>query len=342
MKPPLKLNNENDIYYSCKKCYSYDAYLNIIIGGRGIGKTTTFLIKALTNYFKRGEQFIYLRRYKPELKMFVKEKSLDKVMDGIAYRGNGNGGFEMIYEDDIIGHAFALSQQVTFKSVDFSRVSLIIFDECTLPRGGTYRYLKNEVEALLEFCSTVFRTRTNTKVALLGNNVDLFNPYYAFFEVPLFDGIYVNSKRGLYCENAKHSQKLLELERETPMYSLLEGTSYGDYHYDNKLMLAVPKEIRSKPTGASLLCRCVINDTTLNIWQFREEGILKMWIERKAKVINDKISYILLEGGKPNYFYLRLWREKLEKYCYRFFYNGLVSYNDEKGGDIFLWVMENA
>ena len=38
MKLPLKLNNNNDIYYNCRKPYSFNCFIYIIDGGRGIGK----------------------------------------------------------------------------------------------------------------------------------------------------------------------------------------------------------------------------------------------------------------------------------------------------------------
>ena len=57
MKLPLKLNSDNDIYYNCRKCYSYDYFMNIITGGRGIGKTTSWCIQALIGC-KKGNEFI--------------------------------------------------------------------------------------------------------------------------------------------------------------------------------------------------------------------------------------------------------------------------------------------
>ena len=77
MKLPLKLNNENDIYYNCTKAYSYNLFMHMIDGGRGIGKTTTFLIDGL-HQVEKGFQFVYLRRYKSEVKEFVNKDSLGK------------------------------------------------------------------------------------------------------------------------------------------------------------------------------------------------------------------------------------------------------------------------
>ena len=88
----MKLVN-NDIYWNPTKCMSYDLFLNLLLGGRGIGKTTGLNIQRTTNYFKDGSQFIYLRRYKNEIKQFTKKNTLNQVFDGYMYKGDGIGGY---------------------------------------------------------------------------------------------------------------------------------------------------------------------------------------------------------------------------------------------------------
>ena len=124
--PKLTLN---PTYYNLNKFFSYpELFMGMIDGGRGIGKTTSAFIKAIINSNK-GEEFIYLRRYKPEIKDFVNQDSLSPIVDGIRYRGDGTGGYMCYYEDHKIGNLIALSTSRSYKSVDFSKVTLIIFDE---------------------------------------------------------------------------------------------------------------------------------------------------------------------------------------------------------------------
>ena len=56
------------MWYDLNKTLSHNAFINIVIGSRGTGKTYALKNKALNNYLKKGEQFIYLRRYKEESK----------------------------------------------------------------------------------------------------------------------------------------------------------------------------------------------------------------------------------------------------------------------------------
>ena len=341
MKPLLKLSNNTDVYYTCLKCFSYNYFMNVICGGRGIGKTTSFLIYGVNRVFDKNEEFIYLRRYKPEIKEFASKDSLAPILDGVAYKGDGNGGYTMIYENTKLGYAIPLSVTSSYKSVNFSKVGLIIYDEAILPRGGSYHYLKNEVEMLLEFVSTVFRTRTNTRVVILGNNADLFNPFFSYFNIPSFDGIYTDKSRGLYCELAKNSPKLLELEEKTPLYKLIKDTSYGEYHYDNKVLGSVDAKIIPKPSGTRLFIRLVMNYDTLNLYTYWLNGEEHLYCERREKVIDDKVTYPIMEDGNPNYYYIDLVRRKFKGYLHRLYFNKLMEFNDEKASDIFYWIIDN-
>ena len=61
-KEILLVNNNNDTYFSICKCDSYNLFLNMIIGGRGIGKTTSLLIKCCTRAINFGKQFNFSKR----------------------------------------------------------------------------------------------------------------------------------------------------------------------------------------------------------------------------------------------------------------------------------------
>ena len=93
----------------------------------------------------------------------------------------------------------------------------MIFDEAILPRGGSYRYLDNEIEMLFELISTVFRDRTDYRIFILGNNADIFNPYFDYFSIPPFERSYIDVDRGLYCELAKDMPKAIECKSYMPV-----------------------------------------------------------------------------------------------------------------------------
>ena len=340
-KIELKLKNDNK-HYCYNKFYSYPhIFMGMIDGGRGIGKTTTFLMKALRNT-ENNEEFIYLRRYKPEIKKFVNKNSFSPIVDNILYQGDGTGGYNVLLGKKQLGYLISLSTARSYKSTDFSKVSLIIFDEAFVRQTASYRYLQDEVIQFLEFLSTVIRTRTNVKVVLLGNNEDIFSPYHSYFNIPIFKGIYIDAEHSIYCEHAKNSEALLEDEKKTGLYSLIKDTSYGSYHYDNELLGEEKVDIINKPVDAKLLMRLIVNNQMLNIYTYL--GVNKevnLYCEHKEKIVKDNISYELVTDNKYNYFNIDLYKKRLKNYIYRFYFHNLVHYNTNKGGAILTWIIEN-
>ena len=55
-------------YYNYDRICSYNACFNFILTNRGYGKSYGAKKRAITRYKKYGEQFVYVRRYKSELK----------------------------------------------------------------------------------------------------------------------------------------------------------------------------------------------------------------------------------------------------------------------------------
>lgn len=56
------------MYWDINKSLSYNALFNFIIGARGVGKSYGAKKLAIQNFLKKGKQFVYVRRYKEELK----------------------------------------------------------------------------------------------------------------------------------------------------------------------------------------------------------------------------------------------------------------------------------
>jgi len=344
MKLPLKLNNNNNVFWSMKKFLSYGDALStlIAIGGRGIGKTTSAFITAANQFNKNGTQFVLVRRYKAELKKFVTKRSLDYVYDGIKYKSKDEI-FMFDFEDDTVGYGIPLSTATDFKSVDFSRVGFIIYDEATLIRKGMKRYLENEVVQLLELYSTIARLRPNVKLVILGNNVDLYNPYFEYFNVPVFDTIYVDKKRGLMCELPRNSSKLMELEKSTALYKLTAGTQYAKYHYENELLVSKKVEILKEPPQVYSPIKIGIKKYTLSAGFYidKTDRLMRLYISSEEKVDKSGTCYqIITPDGNRNYYYMEAFRNTFRGPLTRMFYNDKCTYDKQITADIFATIME--
>lgn len=103
----------------------------------------------------------------------------------VEFRENGNKG-ELCRTPDAekkdklwetVCYFVNLSTAQQFKSVNYAKVTLIIFDEFIIEKGNV-QYLTNEARVMLDFFSTVDRWQDKTRVLFLANAVSIINPYF--------------------------------------------------------------------------------------------------------------------------------------------------------------------
>ena len=341
-KTVLKINDNNRLFWNTQRALSFDLFLYIIMGGRGIGKTTGFLIDVIREHINTGNEFIYMRRYKNEIKGFKKKNPIKKIIDGCEYVADGLGGYTIMYKKKVMGYLVALSVAQEYKSADFSKVDKIGYDEAILKPKSPQKYLAGEVEDLLEFISTVYRLRTKGKVFIFGNNLNLFNPYTAYFNIPTFQGdYYIDKNRGVYFEVCKSNPNLRVEEEKTPFFKLVNGTAYGDYHYENEVLTDVTKNTMEKPLDCKILCRFKMYNDTINVYYFTKDKDTWLYAERKDKDINDDITYTIFnKQGNPNYYDMSQVRIRFKSFLEMYYYKGNIGYNDDKCAGVVSAIMD--
>ena len=72
-----------NIFYDFNKILSYNAFLNIIIGERGVGKTYGSKKYVINRFLKKGKQFVYIRRYETDLMESVGSTEDNKFFEQI-------------------------------------------------------------------------------------------------------------------------------------------------------------------------------------------------------------------------------------------------------------------
>ena len=103
------------MYYDYDKISSYNATFNMIITNRGFGKTYGAKKRAINKFLKKGEQFIYVRRYKSELKK-VKDKFFEKIKKEFEGHKFEIKGFTAYIDDKVAGYLIPLSTSLSEKS----------------------------------------------------------------------------------------------------------------------------------------------------------------------------------------------------------------------------------
>ena len=221
------------MYYDYDKISSYNATFNMIITNRGFGKTYGAKKRAINKFLKKGEQFIYVRRYKSELKK-VKDKFFEKVKKEFEGHEFEIKGFTAYIDKKVAGYLIPLSTSLSEKSNEYPNVTTILFDEFLIDKSYI-RYLDNEVETLLDLVYTVQRERENVRVYLLGNNVTTVNPYFDYFNInPNPNERFSLYQNGELVVSYETSNEFINKMKSTKFGKLVSGTNYEDFAIENK------------------------------------------------------------------------------------------------------------
>ena len=281
--------NEN-IYFNFQRVLSYNALMTYIIGERGVGKSYGAKEFVADRFINKGKQFVYLRRYKTELKESMMKKGHPIFFEQIIYNEDGtknkkyenhkltNKNDTMYIDDKLCGFAMPLSIANILKSSTYNNVDTIIFDEFIIDKG-CYHYLQNEVEQLLDVIETVGRLR-DIRIIFLGNAISITNPYFTYFNLslPYNSDIKIckrdNKGNPLIIVNYIKNLKYREVKKQTRFGQLIDGTEYGKYAIDNEFLRDSKSFIRKKTKTSKFYYILVLNGKKYGIWCDYQNGLM--------------------------------------------------------------------
>ena len=270
------------MYYNFDKLFSFTGWIfGFVLGERGTGKSFNSKRHVLNRFLKTGEEFVYVRRYKTEL---------DSALNNFWTDLQENGYFEdyclevkkskmvtkFLCDGKVCGYAIPLSTSNIMKSTAFPKVKTIIFDEYMLDNSGTYRYIRNEVNLLLDLVETIGRLR-DVQVLFLGNNTSFYgNPYTAYFDLELpYESEFKTFKDGLIIVNYIKNEPYRQAKRNSKFGKLIDGTVYGDYAIDNKSLRDNFYFIEKRPSNSKFYGLLIINGFYIGLW-YNKNGYLYM------------------------------------------------------------------
>lgn len=254
------------MWYDSSQILSKNCLFNFIIGGRGIGKTTHFQKRAVKRFLDTGEQFIYLRRYKTELKGNKLQRFFDTLIDINAFPDTKLSvkGNTFLVNDKVAGYAIPLSTSAIVKSDSFPNVGCILFDEFLIDKGAMH-YLPDEVTLFLSFYDTVARHRENVLAFFLANAISFNNPYFNYFRISMPYGSNI-LKRGEIAFEMCDSTEYANMRKQTRFGKLIEGTEYGDYALDNKFLRDTNAFIEHKTGNSRHICTFIVSGKPIGLW----------------------------------------------------------------------------
>lgn len=182
----------NKTYWNIDRLWETDAQYLIALGQRANGKSYQGRRKVLENYKEYGEKFVYLRRWRDDIKASEVEnwfniKQIREYFpkaDGVqawqnriyTYHLNEKGIKE---RDEWLGWYLALNEAERYKSweqISESGVTTIIFEEFITDKV----YLDDEPNKLQQIVSTCIR-HNEGHVFLIGNTLSQICPYFEYW-----------------------------------------------------------------------------------------------------------------------------------------------------------------
>lgn len=265
------MNDNTEIkYYQLNTVLSRGADLSFVIGGRGIGKTYSFLEWCIKDFLKNGNEFVFCRRNVDEVKN-VKHTAFNPLLEKYNIETRIVNGFMCEMRNTMpkgldkqqrkewalnnewkrFGYFIPVSEQQNFKGTSFPKVNKICYDEFIIEMTRK-RYLPDEVNQFLSLVSTVARSR-KIKAICLSNSGFIANPFFDYYGVKSIDfanSDFVRRENGRvifqYYNDAETTEKLLNTTT-----AQMSGESYRDYAFSNKFKDSNEDLITIKPEDAS-------------------------------------------------------------------------------------------
>lgn len=260
------------MYYNPQKLLSHNRILNFVIGARGIGKSFAMKQYPINRFLKNGEQFIYVKRHKTDLKKinnYFDDIQQEEKFPGVSFKSEGRTFY---INEKKAGWAIPLSTWQTEKSNAYPNVTTIIFDEFIRETDNS-GYLPNEVDALLNLMDTVFRDRDNVRCICLSNAVSVVNPYFVYFNLIPNINKRFNAYKDIVVE-IPDSIEFADHRRKTKFGSLIENTEYGEMALNNSFVNDSDVFIQKRTKASKFKFIIKYQDIRLGIWVDVNEGLM--------------------------------------------------------------------
>lgn len=308
-------------WYDPNKTLTHNALYNLIIGNRSSGKSYGLKLRVIKNFKEKGQQFVYLRRFKDEL-----DKSKDSYFDDIIL-DNAFPDDKITYDSDcyflngqLMGYAMALTKAKDYKSSSYPNVWIIVFEEFIIEETGFTHYLKNEVELFLGFYMSIDRYR-GCKVFFLGNNYTMFNPYTLFWDLKLpYNSNIVKAKKGRVLLEMVNNKSFIDERMKTDFGMIVEGTPFADYAIQNKSRMDNDTFIMKKTEKCSYYFTFKYKDDLFGVWI--DYTIGKFFVSKDVDPFFKIVYCVTLDDHNPNTMLLK----NINKSVY--FRNFIDNYKD--------------
>lgn len=310
--------NKPSIYIDLHPLFTYNAPLTIVGGGRGRGKTFS-MKKMLINF---NQESIWLNR--------TKEKSIEVakgfMKDLIEVYPKYEDRFELTwvtYKEDTISEkkqkvkyvypvlvekatqkprVHFTSLNVSNKGIPFPRIRNLVFDEFMVKPGTAERYLTDEITTFLDVYQTIARLRKDFRCIMIGNEIDDFNPYFAYWGISGFDKSREFTwfrKPDILMQWVKDKEEFIAEYEQSAFGRIVRGTNYDDYMRGKSALLTYDIRMKKVPDYATYEFNLLHNGNYLSVYK-----ALGMLYVSSTMIDTKRVSYVpnLREAGNRRYY----------------------------------------
>ena len=264
------------IWYAVGILLSFNKLLNFIVGNRGGGKTIEMMRLATSCFIKHNRTTIWLRRWDVELDATFFDKFFsdpafynqfpDYEFKAKKSKYGGTGYIRKKGTEHWIPYIqfMCLSTALKHKSIPFTSVRYIIFDEFIIDQKSNMRYIKNEVIVFFEFLQSVMRLRDDVRCLFVGNSISMINPYFLYYNIKRPTQEFTVGKD--YCVQYYVNPEYTEKLKNSRFGRLVAGTAYADYAIDNKFFRDNECFVEKRSKNARYWYTLKYEDTYLSVW----------------------------------------------------------------------------
>jgi len=335
-------------WYNWDKIYSYNATMNFLVGMRGVGKTYGWKRKAIKNALTKGEEFMYVRRYKDELKIskdtFFADLIANNEFPDWDFRAYGavaqcapastRDAKKRVWKT--IGHFIALSTAQSIKSVAYPLVTNIGFDEFIIEKGTTH-YISNEVHAFLNLYSTVDRNQDKTRVFFMANSVSIQNPYFLYWNIkPDESKEFTVMAGGYMVVHFVEAAEFTDQVYETKFGKFIAGTEFGDFAVGNEFADNNDNLLNVKGASARYTYTLETKQGTFSVWMDWLAG--KYYVQErrpKQEIVFTLLPEQMMEGKT-----LLSYTDKLMQNLRTAFRNGNTFFDTPRSRNAFIEIFK--
>lgn len=331
-------------YYNYDKVMSYNAVYNFILGARGLGKTYGAKSRVIINAIKRGEEFIYLRRYKTELTKAKSAFFSDIFHAFPTHKFRINGSVAQMQSKDAdekndpwvtIGHFASLSTSQSYKSVAFPKVTTIIFDEFIIEKGGAH-YLSDEANLFNDFYSTVDRYNDRTKVFFLANAISIMNPYFLTYKIKSFNREWVTKADGFIVVHFADSKDFGNEVSATRFGKFIteELEDYADYAVSSNFKDDSDNLVKLKPSTAAYFLTLETPSGVFSVWIDNSDAQRQYYVQEKRP--KQELLFTTIAHKVGNGYRLMVYSDKTMQYFRAAYKNGNVYFDTSTARNAFI------